>query len=110
LRNAPNALDRAFTIGRVLEHDAELATRALGLVLYREALDVALAREDACERLLDLRRRHDRNVVEGGVRVPNAREHVGDGIGHRHDRTSFTTTPWSCRGSPQHASSLGDRF
>ena len=75
-----------FRSGRVLHRDLELAAGPRGVVLHREARDVALALEDLRQRFLELRRRHHDVVVERDVGVPDAREHVGDGVGHHRAR------------------------
>ena len=59
------------------------------------------------DRFLELRRRHHDVVVERDVGVPEAGEHVGDRVGHRHRAaTPLTTTTSSRRGPHRHAPSF----
>src|SRR4051794_32265668 len=92
-RRALDAADHALAIGRVLQADTQ---QVAGLVATRhhvEARDVALLLEDSRYGFLQLRGRHRNLVVERDVRVPQAGQHVGNRVGHRHAAALLTTRP-----------------
>src|SRR5699024_6545124 len=60
----------------------------LGLV-DREVVDVTLLLEDRRDVALELGVRHGHGVVERRTGVTHTREHVRDGVGHRHGWTMF---------------------
>ena len=81
-RHAADAVDRALTIAPVLERDLELGS-ALRLRLdLADVGDEALDLEDLGDVLLHARRGDERLVVARDRGVADAREHVGDRIGH----------------------------
>src|SRR5687768_9730837 len=93
LGDAAQVSDDALAAPPVLELDHE-GIEGLA-ALEAVVLDVALVLQDA--RDLDLRpgRRHRRRLVEGAVRVPDPREHVGDGVVQH--AASLTSSTSSCR-------------
>ena len=105
LGHPAEAGDHASPFGRVLHLDRQHAAGPLGVVGHLVALDVALLVEDVGEGFLHLGARHADVVVHGDVGVPDAREHVGDGVGHRHRSPPLTSWPSSRRGSRRHAPS-----
>src|SRR5678815_4139799 len=84
--DALDAGDNAFTVGAVFQEQADhLAGRPPflhGLVDQPVALSVPLVLEDARNLGLQLARRHVYTRVLGGNSVADAREHVGNRIGH----------------------------
>src|SRR5690606_12996691 len=110
LRDALDPGDHALALGRVLHVDSE------GLAGLALALDHAVAGDEAFlvkhlrEGFLQLRRRHRDVVVHRDVGVADAREHVGDGIGHRHGApTSPTNWPSSRRAARPRARARAGR-
>src|SRR3954467_15645106 len=96
-RRALPAGHDGLAVLRVLELDADelagmLGVRRLGL----PRLDVALLGEDAGHLALELRSGDLDDVVLRANRVANARQVVGDRIGHRHIGPTSSTS--SCRG------------
>src|SRR5437016_3719548 len=73
--------------------------------LDMEVRDVALLLEDAGDALLQARGRHLGRLVQGFVRIANASEHVGYGIGHHlHHQLLLVMpgmTPWCARSRRQ---------
>src|SRR5688572_9459723 len=80
-RDALDLLDHRLA-GVVLEPDFH---HGLALeVAQGEVLDVALVLQDLGDGLLHLRCRHQNAHLFGGLRVADARQHVGDGVTHAH--------------------------
>src|SRR5829696_8415347 len=95
-RYAPDPGDHRRAVVGVLEVDDDPLAGRAGAALDRlEGLDVALLAQDPGELLLELRRRDLDRLVRGHDAVADARQEVGDGVGHAHAATSST---WSCRG------------
>jgi hypothetical protein len=86
------ALDDPLAAVRVLEDDRE--AQELAVLDDVPALDVALLLEQLRDLDLELRGRQRDLLVPGEVRVADARQEVGDGIG---DRRAITNSTWSCR-------------
>src|SRR3954447_24869927 len=87
--------DRGAVLGVLQLHVDDLG-RLLGRrLLDRVVLDVALLLEDAGHLLLQARGRDGHHALLGRRAVAQAREEVGDGVGHAHGATSSTS---SCRG------------
>src|SRR5258705_2905446 len=84
--DALDAGDHFLAVRSVLQEQADrLARRAtfrLGLLDQAVALDVALVLEDSRNLGLQLARRHVHPRVLGGHGVADAREHVGNRVGH----------------------------
>ncbi len=83
-RDALDPGDRAAAVARVLHLDRQALPGSARVGRDLEARDVALALQDDGDGFLQLRRRHGDVVVERDVRVPDAGQHVGDRVGHRH--------------------------
>jgi hypothetical protein len=84
-RHAPEAGDRAAAVGRVLQVHAQQLAGMLGAGrLGLEVADVALLLEDAGHLALEVGGRDVHGLVGRGDPVADAREEVGDGVGHRH--------------------------
>src|SRR3954463_8976274 len=95
-RDALQARDHRLAALRVLQPDEDAVAGAPGLAGNDlVALDVALLREDPGHLLLELGRGDLDRLVRGHDPVADARQEVGDGVGHRHGATSSTS---SCRG------------
>jgi hypothetical protein len=88
-RDALDLLDHGLA-GVVLE--ADLDQRLAVDLAQREVLDVALVLQDLGDGLLHLRCRHHHAHLLGGLRVADARQHVGNGITHAHG-VSLTSWP-----------------
>src|SRR5688500_13147023 len=88
-RDALQALDHRLAF-EVLQRDLEFG---LGAVLgHAEVADVALALQHLGDRDLGLGRRHFHRRLADGGRIPDADQHVGDGISHAHFLFPFLST------------------
>src|SRR3954453_12164101 len=87
--------DRGAVFGVLQLHVDDLGRLLGGRLLDRVVLDVALLLEDAGHLLLQARGRDGHHALLGRRAVAQAREEVGDGVGHAHGATSSTS---SCRG------------
>src|SRR5215211_3201796 len=105
--HALQAEDHRRAILGVLElHADDLRGLLGGRLVDRVVLDVALLLEDAGHLLLQARGRDGHLALLGHGAVAQAREEVGDGIGHRHGATSSTS---SCRGCSRRARARAGR-
>src|SRR4051812_31931481 len=79
-----NAADQALAARPVLQEHPEVCLNALSALRLEnlEALNVAYALENARDLHLETRRGHLHPCVPGNRRVPDARKHVCDWIGH----------------------------
>src|SRR2546426_5646739 len=80
----PDPRDGPLAVGAELELEHDLAVLAVAVDL--DVADVALPLEDASDLLLHVRGRDHDLVLERRVGVPDPGQHVGDGIGHDHER------------------------
>src|SRR5215207_4298258 len=84
-RDAPDPGDHRRAVLRVLEADDEALAGGAGTALDRlEGLDVALLAQDPGDLGLELGRGDLDRLVGGHDAVADPRQHVGDGVGHRH--------------------------
>src|SRR5512140_1433548 len=86
-RDALDVADRGLAVGAVLEEDGD---GALGAVLVdEEVLDEPLLLEDLGDPDLEPGSGHEALLVPRGGGVPDARQHVSNGIGEAHRRISY---------------------
>src|ERR1700694_124310 len=78
--DALQTIDHALAMIAVLERQADLVARFSGH--HFKALDEALCLEQLGDLFFQLRRRNIHTLVMRDVRIANARQHVGDGVGH----------------------------
>src|SRR5690606_6693882 len=100
LGDTTDAGDHPASLLGVLHVDVQELARTRRVVGHGEPDDVALLLEQAGEGLLQLGGRHPDVVVHRDVRVADAGQHVGDGVGHGHVvLPPLTSWPWSRPGS-----------
>src|SRR5579884_3799166 len=80
-----------YPVGGVLEDDTDV-----GILLFRDAevLDETLILEDLCDRELHPGVRELRRGIASNGRIPNASQHIGDGVSRFHVCSRITSWPW----------------
>jgi len=81
-RHAADAVDRAGALTPVLQDDLQRLAGLLGGLDLANVRDEAFQLQDLGDVLLEVGRRDQRLLVTSERRVANARQHVGDRIGH----------------------------